>query len=133
MKRVFILIGMGILILSSCSKPTGGTDGGGNSGGGGGTGGGGGGSSTIDCATVTNKAFNADVLPIITGTCAAPGCHATGSNNGPGALTNYTQIFNARVQIRDAVATGRMPQTGTLSTAQKGSIICWIDSGAPNN
>jgi hypothetical protein len=132
MKRVFILIGMGILILSSCSKGTG-ESGSGGSTGGGGNGGGGGGNTTIDCTTVTNKAFNADVLPIITGTCAAPGCHATGSNNGPGALTNYTQIFNARVQIRDAVATGRMPQTGTLSTAQKGSIICWIDSGAANN
>jgi hypothetical protein len=26
-----------------------------------------------------------------------------------------------------------MPQGPTLTTAQKNSIICWIDSGAPNN
>jgi hypothetical protein len=26
-----------------------------------------------------------------------------------------------------------MPQGSTLTTAQKNSILCWIDSGAPNN
>jgi hypothetical protein len=93
----------------------------------------GGGTTTVDCSTVTNKAFTADVNPIIQSTCAVAGCHATGSSNGPGALTGYTQIFNARSTIRTAVVTGRMPQGGSLSTAQKNSIICWIDNGAPNN
>jgi hypothetical protein len=26
-----------------------------------------------------------------------------------------------------------MPQGSSLSTSQKNSILCWIDSGAPNN
>ena len=61
------------------------------------------------------------------------GCHGIGSLNGPGPLLSYTQIFNARSSIRIAVSNGTMPQTGSLTTAQKNSIICWIDSGAPNN
>lgn len=88
---------------------------------------------TVDCATVTNKAFAADVNPIIQSTCAVSGCHASGSTNGPGALTSYAQISGAASNIRSAVSTGRMPQTGSLSSAAKSSIICWIDAGAPNN
>lgn len=88
---------------------------------------------TVNCSTVTNKAFAADVSPIIQSSCAISGCHASGSTNGPGELTNYLQISSAASNIRSAVSTGRMPQTGTLSSAQKSSIICWIDSGAPNN
>lgn len=88
---------------------------------------------TVDCTTITNKAFAANVSPIIQSSCAISGCHASGSTNGPGELTSYAQISAAASNIRSAVSTGRMPQTGTLSSAQKSSIICWIDSGAPNN
>lgn len=113
-----------IILVHSCSKssPANST---------GGTGGGGG--TTTDCSTVTNKAFAADVNPIIQSSCNKSGCHASGSSNGPGALTNYTQVAGAAASIRTAVASGRMPQGSSLSTAQKNSIICWIDSGAPNN
>jgi len=95
--------------------------------------GGSGGGFTVDCSIVTNKAFAADISPIIQASCNIAGCHAAGSFNGPGALTNYAQISSASSSIRPAIASGRMPQTGTLTTAQKNSIICWIDSGAPNN
>lgn len=93
----------------------------------------GGGTINPDCSTVTNKAFAADVNPIIQASCNVAGCHASGSFNGPGALTNYNEVFSARTAIRAAVASGRMPQTGSLNTSQKSSILCWIDSGAPNN
>ena len=86
-----------------------------------------------DCST-TAKSFASDVTPIIQSSCATnSGCHASGSVNGPGALTTYSQIFNARSDIRAAVSSGAMPQNGSLSTAQKNSIICWIDAGAQNN
>lgn len=110
-----------LLIIQGCSKDNGGS------------GGGGGGSFTVDCSTVTNKAFAANVSPIIQGSCALSGCHAAGSTNGVGPLTNYNEVFNARTMIRAAVANGVMPQGSTLPNAQKSSIICWIDSGAPNN
>lgn len=94
--------------------------------------GGGGGNNTVDCSTVA-KSFASDVSPIFAGTCAAPACHAAGSINGPGALTNYTAIFANRVAIRAAVASGIMPKNSTLSTNQKNAILCWIDGGAANN
>jgi hypothetical protein len=93
----------------------------------------GGGAFTVDCNTVTNKAFAANISPIVQSSCAISGCHAAGSGNGPGALTTWAQISAASTRIRQAVASGTMPQGSTLSTAQKNSIVCWIDSGAPNN
>ncbi len=105
-------------VITSCSKSGGG---------------GGGGGSTVNCSSVANKAFGADVNPIIQGRCNVASCHAAGSVNGPGPLTNYSQVFNARSSIRTAISSGFMPQGSTLSADQKNSIICWIDSGAPNN
>lgn len=114
----FSVIMVSVLVAVSCSKDSGGGGGGGN---------------PLNCSTVTNKAFAADVNPIVQSVCAAVGCHAAGSTNGPGPLTTYTEVFNARAQIRPAIASGVMPQGTTLSTSQKNSILCWIDSGAPNN
>jgi hypothetical protein len=87
----------------------------------------------IDCSTVTNKNFATDVNPLIQTLCNQPSCHNVASVNGPGPLTNYTQVFNARIAIRGQVEAGLMPQNTTLNAAQKKSIICWIDGGAPNN
>jgi hypothetical protein len=120
MNKAFIvttIIFLSVFISISCSKDNGG----------------GGGTTTVDCSTVTNKAFAADVNPIIQGTCGGAGCHGTGSTNGPGALTNYAQISGSASSIRSAVSSGRMPKNSTLSSGQKNSIICWIDNGALNN
>jgi hypothetical protein len=89
-------------------------------------------SATVDCSTITTT-FSGTVSPLIALSCAKSGCHATGSTNGPGALTNYTQIFNSRARIRVVVANGQMPQDATFSAQQKAIITCWIDAGAPNN
>ncbi|PWT72395.1 MAG: hypothetical protein C5B59_15845 [Bacteroidetes bacterium] len=87
---------------------------------------------TVDCSGGT-KSF-ASVSSIIESTCATnSGCHGAGSNNGPGPLLTYSQIFNARSNIRSAVASGVMPLGGSLSVNDKLTILCWIDSGAPAN
>lgn len=129
-KTISILIIISYIIIS-CSKGGGNGDDGSNNmnGGGGGNGGGG---STLDCTSVP-KSFVTDVNPIVQSFCNMASCHNSGSTNGPGPLTNYTQVFNARTQIRSAVSSGNMPQNATLSLAQKNSIICWIDSGAADN
>jgi len=89
--------------------------------------------SSLDC-TGSAKSFATDVNPIIQNSCATnSGCHGSGSHNGPGELLTYTEIFNSRSVIRPAVLSGAMPQTGSLTTAEKTSIICWIDNGALNN
>jgi hypothetical protein len=89
--------------------------------------------SSVDCSGAT-KSFSANVNPIIQATCATnAGCHGSGSNNGPGELLTYSEIFNARSSIRSAVISGVMPQNGSLTTSEKNAIICWIDNRAPNN
>jgi hypothetical protein len=87
---------------------------------------------TVDCGTITTT-FSANVSPLMLSSCAKSGCHAAGSTNGPGALTNYTQIYNSRVAIRAAVSSGEMPQDATFSATQKAIVTCWIDAGAANN
>lgn len=114
MKRALIIITI-LCIVIACSKT--GTD---NPG-------------TVDCSGAT-KLFATEVNPIIQSSCATnAGCHGSGSNNGPGELLRYAQILSARSAIRTAIISGRMPQGGSLTTAQKNSIICWIDNGAPDN
>ena len=126
MKKSIIVILAAFVIIISCSKSS-------STGGGGGNGGGGGGGGTVNCTGVAS-AFSANVNPIIQSTCATDAtCHGAGSVNGPGPLLTHTQISNASVTIKTAVANGTMPKTGSLTTAQKNSIICWINSGTPNN
>lgn len=90
--------------------------------------------STDPCNGLSFK-FAADVQPIITTRCAtSPGCHAIGSINSGGPLTNYTQVFNKRLEIKIQVSSGSMPPPpDTLSSNQKNKIICWLNSGAPDN
>ena len=115
MKKIILII-VSLFIIFSCSKDTG-------------TGGGG---TTLDCTAVP-KSFISDVNPIVQAFCNAAGCHNTGSTNGPGPITNFTQVSTNKVAIRAAIASGIMPKTGTLTTAQKNSFLCWIDNGALNN
>ena len=110
----------------SCKKSDGSPSGGNNGGGGGGT------TYTPNCTSASIQ-FTANVFPIFQSTCAASGCHNSGSANGPGPLTSYAEINAAKVQIRAAVLSGSMPKNGSLTAAQKNSIICWIDAGAANN
>jgi hypothetical protein len=125
MKKGNLVILVSFLLIASCSKSSGD--------GGGGSSTGGGGSTTINCTGVAS-AFAADVKQIIQSTCATDAtCHGTGSVNGPGPLVTYAQISGAASLIKPAVASGTMPKTATLTTAQKNSIICWINSGALNN
>lgn len=87
---------------------------------------------TPEC-TGTAPLYSSGVSPLIQSYCATSGCHASGSKNGPGALTTYDQVKNAASQIRSSVVDGSMPDKGTLSTEQKNTIVCWIDAGAANN
>lgn len=124
MKRRLKLHWLGIILIGfgSCTKESssgGNTDGNGTGG-------------TLNCSTVA-KTFSADVNPIIQANCSTALCHANGSINGPGALTNYNSIFASRSDIRAAVKSGAMPQGTTLAASKINSILCWIDSGAPNN
>src|SRR2546421_6996200 len=113
MKKIFgITFSISILLVIACSKT--------NSS-----------STTTNCSGT--QSFTTDVSPIFQSSCAISGCHASGSSNGPGALITYQQIYNNRTAIRTAVANGIMPQSGSLSTTQKNTLLCWIDNGAISN
>ncbi len=82
----------------------------------------------------TTISFASEVKPIIDAKCATTtACHATGSKEGPGALTTYSQVFASRSQVSSSVSTGKMPQGSTLTADQKNKIVCWIQNGAANN
>lgn len=117
MRKAFLFASISILFIVlayACSK-SGGDD-----------------SNNTNCSGVT-PTFSGDVNPIIQTFCNQPACHATGSTNGPGALTNHAQVFANRFSIRDQVDAGLMPQNTTLTQAQKQAIVCWVNNGAPNN
>jgi hypothetical protein len=123
MKKLLILSVMIVLVtISACSKSDSGT----TSGGSGGTG------TTLNCGTIDSR-FSAVVFPIIQNSCGASGCHNAGSANGPGALTNFTQIKAAAASIKISVENGSMPKGSVLTTAQKNAISCWVSSGGLNN
>ena len=60
-------------------------------------------------------------------------CHGTGSHSGPGELLTWPEIFNARLAMRSSIVSGAMPKEGSLTAAEKNTILCWIDNGAANN
>jgi hypothetical protein len=115
MKKSLFFIAFGVLVLLSCNKSSNIT------------------TYTEDCSG-TAKSYTNDVSPIIQTYCTqGSSCHGSGISHGPGALQTYTQIFNARNSIYSSVSVGRMPVGTVLSNTQKNAILCWIDSGAPNN
>ncbi|MBO9635654.1 MAG: hypothetical protein J7578_21300 [Chitinophagaceae bacterium] len=120
MKPVSIIAGLILLLSVSCSSKK--EDPINN---GGGTGG-------ASCDGVNAK-FATDVQPIIQANCQTSGCHDASSTNGPGPLTSYDKIKNASSNIRQAVVSRVMPKGGSLTADQIKTIVCWIDSGSPNN
>jgi hypothetical protein len=87
----------------------------------------------LDCKNIS-ASYGTDVGPIISTNCATSiACHASGSNNGPGPLLTYTQVFNNRNAIKTAVKNGTMPKDHALSSDQKSKIVCWIENGAIDN
>jgi hypothetical protein len=125
MNKTFVII---TLIFSSaavfiaCSKSSTTTPGGGTGGG-----------ITFSCAGISPK-FSTDVQPILTSVCSInSNCHATGTSNSGGPFTTHAEVFAKKSDIRAAILSGRMPQSGTLTQAQINAFICWIDGGASNN
>ncbi|MEN9598599.1 MAG: hypothetical protein RL596_910 [Bacteroidota bacterium] len=119
MKKVIILsVIVGLMTIIACSKSSTNTNN--NT------------SATVDCNTIDSR-FSAVVLPIIQNNCSGGSCHSTGTANGPGPLTNFTQIKAAAASIKTSVESGSMPKNGVLTTAQKNAISCWVSSGAQNN
>ncbi len=108
MKQTFVYSALMLaLILTSCKKTT---------------------QNFVPNCTGTAKTFAADAFPVIQSSCLS--CH---SSNSGRPLDNYLNIVAVKSSIRSKIIDGSMPQSGSLTDAQKNAVICWIDNGAANN
>lgn len=120
---VCLLIAGSTVFFLSCSKKSSTSSDGGGSGGG----------RTFSCVGIS-PGFTADVKPILNTVCSInSNCHASGTTNSGGPFTTYAEVNAKKSNIRAAILSGAMPQTGSITQAQINAFICWIDSGAPNN
>ena len=78
------------------------------------------------CADIT---FAVNIKPIIDANCIQ--CHGSGGNSPN--LTSYSFINASAASVKDAVASRRMPQGGSLSQDEIDAIVCWVENGALNN
>ncbi len=85
--------------------------------------------------TVTEKvlsgiSYKQSVEPIIMNNCAVSGCH-----NGT-QFPDFRDFANVQAnknRIKEFTQSGFMPQDGSLTTAEKEAIACWVDDGGLNN
>ena len=77
---------------------------------------------TPDCSGAA-KSFTSDVMPIMSGDCVS--CHS--------GFGSFAGVAGDKSAIRSNIVSGNMPKGGTLTTAQKDAVVCWIDNGAVNN
>jgi hypothetical protein len=90
------------------------------------------------CDTTVVAKFSADVMPVMTNSCNAGGCHNTTSASSGVILDTYagvkTQALNGRLIASIDHTNGTMPKGGAkLSTCTITKIQQWINSGTPNN
>lgn len=81
----------------------------------------------------TTPSFASSVNPLIQARCATSGCHNSTTKADGVDLSTYALIIAHKDHIKSEVASGGMPEGSTLTSAQKDSMLCWINAGAPNN
>ena len=90
------------------------------------------GCSTVLSTTVNSGiSFAGAVEPIIQANCIFPNCH--GGNPSLPDFRNFSELKNARANVKAFTQSGFMPRNGSLTAAEKQAIACWVDDGAPNN
>ena len=104
----------------------------------------------VDTCDTFAATYNGDVNAIINATCAYAGCHAGGSNAGPGIpvgsndFTNFASLesvlnngaFNNRALVARNMPPAASVPAGfpTELTAEQLEILtCWRDAGFPEN
>ena len=88
-----------------------------------------------DTCDATGVSFEAEIMPILSSSCATVGCHVQGGG-GIGLFENYNQVlakvndgsFERRVTVQLD-----MPPSSPLSDCQLEHITQWLSEGAPNN
>jgi hypothetical protein len=84
----------------------------------------------ITCGSTT-PSFSAEVFPIIQQKCVS--CHSDANPRGNVSLSNHNAIYANKSATRSIFASSGTHQGVSITTAQRNSVCCWIDSNAPNN
>lgn len=82
--------------------------------------------------------YSENIVPLINSSCSLPGCHDADAPATTGNFTDYNVLAekaNNKKITEQVFELGLMPQPPfpPLTEAQKDTLKCWIDAGAPNN
>lgn len=78
----------------------------------------------------TGTSLMDDIMPIVESKCSITNCH-NGSQEPN--LTSAQAVRTNATKIKDLTQGGQMPKEGSLTSAQKALIACWVDDGAKDN
>lgn len=77
-------------------------------------------SSVVTCSSAAPPSYTAAAAPIFNSSCV--GCHSS--------YSNYAGVQARAATIQSKVASGEMPKNGSLSAADKDTLIQWAACGA---
>ncbi len=75
--------------------------------------------------------FTNQILPLLKTNCVS--CHGPSRQNAGVRLDSYTAVKTNLTAATNAIASGIMPPTGGLSSAQRQLFQAWVNQGALNN
>jgi hypothetical protein len=78
----------------------------------------------------TGTSLEDEIMPILQTKCAIDNCHNGGEQPN---LTDPQNVLTHAAKIKQLTQSGEMPKEGSLTTAQKTLIACWVDDGAKDN
>jgi hypothetical protein len=87
----------------------------------------------VDCSAHPHL-YSAHIKPIISTSCAIPGCHVAGFADGD--FTSYSGVkasIDAGKFQKAVLYKKNMPESGPLPLEERQKINCWIEDGAPDN
>ncbi|MDB5272457.1 MAG: hypothetical protein JWO58_824 [Chitinophagaceae bacterium] len=105
----------------------------------------------VDCSTVipSTVSFSADIVPVLTKSCATAGCHSGASpqgnlnleannayaqlNKSGSGYLNVSNPHNSILYISLVSTTDPMPPTGALDPCAVELIVKWMSQGTKNN
>lgn len=88
----------------------------------------------VECLNNEEVSYNDDVKPIVETVCT--GCHNAGFGDRNWLVFSNFQNHASEVRRRITLPSDHpdhMPRSGSLTSEQIQTIICWVDQGAQNN
>lgn len=83
------------------------------------------------CPDTGAPSYVNDVARIISQECLS--CHSQGGEESSLPLGSYEDVFAERQEALDQIYSCQMPQSGSLSTSQRATLLTWFACGAPQN